>query len=86
MFLRKMVRIIALAATLGMTLGMASAAQAFDDTKYPDLSGQWHRIGPDRFDGGTNRDVPLTPEYRAIFEKIRKNEAVKDAVFGPTHA
>src|SRR5882724_1000666 len=64
--------IIALAATLGVTLGsalgLASAAYAFDEAKYPDLSGQWHRIGPDRFDGGTNRDAPLTPEYRAIYE------------------
>jgi len=75
MISRRMAAIIALAATLGMTFGMASAAQAFDDTKYPDLSGQWHRVGPDRFDGGTNRDAPLTPEYRAINEKVRKNEA-----------
>jgi len=71
--------IIALAATLGMTLGLAlglaSAAYAFDEAKYPDLSGQWHRIGPDRFDGGTNRDAPLTQEYRAIYEKVRKNAA-----------
>jgi hypothetical protein len=71
--------IIALAATLGMTLsmalGLASAAYAFDEAKYPDLSGQWHRVGPDRFDGGTNRDAPLTPEYRGIYEKVRKNAA-----------
>jgi hypothetical protein len=63
--------IIAFTALLGMT----SAAHAFDEAKYPDVSGQWHRIGPDRFDGGTNRDAPLTPEYRAIYEKVRKNEA-----------
>jgi len=71
MFLRKSFGIIATAALFGI----ASAAQAFDDTKYPDLSGQWHRTGPDRFDGASNRDVPLTPEYRAIYEKIRKNDA-----------
>jgi len=70
-----MATIIALAATLGMALGLAGVAHAFDEAKYPDLSGQWHRIGPDRFDGGSNRDAPLTPEYRAIYEKIRKNEA-----------
>jgi hypothetical protein len=56
-------------------LGMAGAAHAFDEAKYPDLSGQWHRIGPDRWDGRANQDAPLTPEYRAIYEKIRKNEA-----------
>jgi len=71
MFLRRTLGIIAVAATLGT----GSAAYAFDESKYPDLGGQWHRIGPDRFDGATNRDAPLTPEYRAIYEKIRKNEA-----------
>jgi hypothetical protein len=55
--------------------GIAGAAHAFDEAKYPDLSGQWQRIGPDRWDGASNRDVPLTPEYRAIYEKVRKNEA-----------
>jgi hypothetical protein len=49
---------------LAALIGMVCAAHAFDEAKYPDLSGQWHRIGPDRFDGGTNRDAPLTPEYR----------------------
>ena len=66
---------ITLAATLGISLGMASATHAFDEAKYPDLGGLWHRIGPDRFDGASNRDAPLTPEYRAMFEKVRKNEA-----------
>jgi hypothetical protein len=56
-------------------LAMAGTAQAFDEAKYPDLSGLWHRVGPDRWDGASNRDAPLTPEYRAIYEKTRKNEA-----------
>jgi len=72
---RRTAALIALAATLCMMLGLASAAHAFDEAKYPDLSGQWRRIGPDRWDGASNRDAPLTPEYRAIYEKTRKTEA-----------
>src|SRR4029450_3517656 len=56
-------------------LAMAGAAHAFDEAKYPDLGGLWHRVGAHPWDGGGHRDAPLTPEYRAIYEKIRKNEA-----------
>jgi len=65
------------AALIALTalLAMASAAYPFDEAKYPDLGGLWHRVGPDRWDGASNRDAPLTPEYRAIYEKVRKNEA-----------
>ena len=52
-------KILMLAATL---LGMINTgALAFDDSKYPDLSGEWHGTG--------NRwptNPPLTPEYQAI--------------------
>jgi hypothetical protein len=68
-------RRMAIAAILGAMLGWAGSAHAFDEAKYPDLGGLWHRVGPDRWDGGSNRDAPLTPEYRAIYEKVRKNEA-----------
>lgn len=70
-----MMRSCKMAVALAAMLGMAGAADAFDESKYPDLGGQWHRIGPDRWDGGSNRDAPLTPEYRAIYEKIRKDAA-----------
>jgi hypothetical protein len=43
---------------------------AWDDSKYPDFSGQWHTIGgPGRW----ARDVPapLTPEYQAIFDATK---------------
>ena len=56
-----------------LMLGMAGDARAFDEAKYPDLSGQWHRIGPGRWDGATNQTAPLTPEYRAIYEAIRQD-------------
>src|SRR6201997_3161464 len=67
----------ALAAALMMTIG---GAAAFDDSKYPDLKGQWRRAGRlvqgDRigapFDPtkpfGRGEEAPLTPEYQAIYE------------------
>ena len=51
------------------------SARAFDETKYPDLKGQWTRISPPgmpAFDPGKPRgrgqEAPLTPEYQAVFE------------------
>jgi hypothetical protein len=51
-------------------------AQGWDDTKYPDFSGQWTSIGgPGRYDQSQPRGgpipAPLTPEYLAFFETIR---------------
>jgi len=43
-------------------------ARALDDlSKYPNLKGQWQRIGPNRWESDTNH-APLTPEYRAVYE------------------
>jgi hypothetical protein len=40
-----------------------------EDSKYPDWSGAWGRVGSGSFDGvtptGPNEKAPLTPEYRA---------------------
>jgi hypothetical protein len=55
------------------------AAQAFDDSKYPDLKGEWRRVAvpSGRYPGvqfdphkpsGPGQQAPLTPEYQAIFE------------------
>jgi len=60
----------ALIAALALTV---PAARAFDDSKYPDLRGQWRPIGgPMRFDGskpwGPGQEAPLSAEYQAIFE------------------
>jgi hypothetical protein len=63
------------AATLAFALCMAvgGGAQAFDETKYPDLKGQWQRVGPPRWaDPGK---APLTAEYRAIFEANLRDQA-----------
>jgi hypothetical protein len=65
--------VIALAAC-GMTI-----AQAADDQRYPDMRAQWTRIGGASFDpdkpSGRRQQVPLTPEYQAIFEKILADRA-----------
>ena len=54
------------------------SAQAFEDSKYPDLKGQWTRApvpgesGSPSFDPGKppgrGQQAPLTPEYQTIFE------------------
>ncbi len=65
----------ALAAALWFSI---SAAPAFDESKYPNLKGQWTRapvaglVGDPPFDPskppGRGQQPPLTPEYQAIFE------------------
>ncbi len=56
---------IAMAAVL--LIGTAGA-RAFDDAQYPNLKGQWNRIGSPRWDQQDRygERAPLTPEYRAI--------------------
>jgi hypothetical protein len=59
-------------------LCMPVATQAFDDAKYPALTGQWTRaivpgaVGQPPFDPakppGQGQQAPLTPEYQAKFE------------------
>ena len=55
------------ALALATALLTAAGAQAFDQSKYPDLSGQWLRASPNRWESATNK-APLTPEYRAVYE------------------
>ena len=59
-------------------------AHAFDDAKYPDLSGEWIRVNP-RLGGqitfdqtkpwGLGQQAPLTPEYQAILEASIADQA-----------
>jgi hypothetical protein len=70
------------ATALLMTIGRAPA---FDDTKYPNLKGQWNRLvvpgvrGQPSFDQtkswGPEQQAPLTPEYQAIFEASLADQA-----------
>ncbi|HLH98167.1 MAG TPA: hypothetical protein VKW08_23925 [Xanthobacteraceae bacterium] len=74
---------VALCASLLVVLA-GSMAQAFDDAKYPDVSGQWLRVnfrsgGQPSFDQtkpwGLGQGAPLTPEYQAILEASIADQA-----------
>ncbi len=67
MLYRSSISAIALVGALCFTM---ATAWAWDDSKYPDFSGQWHPIGgPGRF--ARDQKPPLTPEYQAIFEATK---------------
>src|SRR5213082_2996896 len=62
----------------------ATDAQAFDDAKYPDLSGQWLGVrlgvrGQPAFDPtkpwGPGEQAPLTPEYQKVLEASVADQA-----------
>ena len=74
---RSLIGAIAVAASLGA----ATAAFAFDESKYPDFSGQWRRppgIGI-QWDPshafGRDQHPPLTPEYQAVWEASMADQA-----------
>src|SRR5258708_10947153 len=69
---------LALASALLMAM---AGGQAFDETKYPDWSGQWRKpqgIG-NQWDQtkppGRAQQAPLTAEYQAIFEASLADQA-----------
>jgi hypothetical protein len=69
------------AIALAASLGAATAAFAFDESKYPDFSGQWRRppgIGI-QWDPthavGRDQKPPLTPEYQAVWEASMADQA-----------
>jgi len=69
---------MAFAAMLAMA---GSAAVAFDETKYPDWSGQWMRPPGVGFQWdatkppGLGQQAPLTPEYQAVLEASLADQA-----------
>lgn len=69
MLYRNSIGVVALAAVF---VTAVAGAQAHDETKYPDWSGQWLRTGGIQWDPskpiGRGQQAPLTPEYQAIFE------------------
>jgi hypothetical protein len=71
----------AVAASLSL---LAATAQAFDDAKYPDLSGQWVAVrfrvgGQPAFDPtkpwGRGQQAPLTSEYQQVLEASLAEQA-----------
>jgi hypothetical protein len=71
--------VIGAIACLAALLLPGAAAQAFDDSKYPDFSGQWARIGGIQWDPSKPRaraqQAPLTPEYQAVLEASLADQA-----------
>jgi hypothetical protein len=72
------------AAAMAALLMTSFAALAFDDAKYPDLSGQWVAVrlgvrGQPAFDPtkpwGLGQQAPLTPEYQKILEDSVADQA-----------
>src|SRR4051794_15419463 len=62
-------RLIAAIALTGALLLTATGAPAHDESKYPDLKGQWDRVGPPNWTQAG--PPPFTPEYQAVFEANR---------------
>ncbi len=67
MIYRNVIGAIGLVAALAATIG---AARAFDETKYPDLRGEWQGTGGNKWPA----PAPLIPEYQAIFEANLKDQ------------
>src|SRR5258708_4102783 len=55
----------AIALTAALLIAPAGAA-VFDDSKYPDMKGQWDRVGPPNWTPAGK--PPFTPEYQAVYE------------------
>ncbi len=60
-----------------------SGAQAFDEARYPDWSGQWRKApdgGPPRYDpskpDGAGQEAPLKDKYRRIHEASMADQAL----------
>jgi hypothetical protein len=77
---------------LGTALCIAApSAQAFDESKYPDLKGQWRRTdtGIPRYDptkpSGLGQQAPLTPEYQARLLASLKDQAEGGQGYDPTY-
>jgi hypothetical protein len=74
---RSAIDAFAVVAALCITL---AEGRAWEETRYPDLKGQWRPTGePTRFDTskawGLGQQAPLTPEYQALFEANLKDQA-----------
>ena len=82
------IRAAALAAPImGALLMTLGGARAFDESRYPDLKGQWTRAERGDIAGGAGalrydatkppllgQEAPLTPEYQAIYEANLKDQ------------
>ena len=79
MLRRQSIHAIVLAAALSTTF---AGAQAYDESKYPDWSGQWIKVpdgGPPRYDpskpDGRGQQAPLKEKYRLMHEASMADQA-----------
>jgi len=82
-------------AALAALCAAASAAQAFDESKYPDLKGAWVRarvpgvVGQPSYDPtktqGLAQQAPLKPEFQAILEANLRDQAAGGQTGDPTY-
>jgi hypothetical protein len=69
------------AITVAAALVLPLAAHAFDESKYPDIQGQWSRPRSTGIQwdpskpGGRPQQPPFTPEYQAIWETSIADQA-----------
>ena len=88
MFDRSLIAAIAIMVALCAT---TAEIRAWDDSKYPDLKGQWVRApgGGARYDwskpAGRGQEAPLTPEYQAIYEATLADQAAGGQGGDPTY-
>jgi hypothetical protein len=84
------------AAALAAVAMASGGAAAFDESRYPDLKGQWRRADPGNrlriglaFDAskpiGRGEEAPLTPEYQAIYEANLADQAQGGQGTDPTY-
>jgi hypothetical protein len=80
MLLRISIRFLVLATAL---LTTCAGARAFDESRYPDWSGQWIKVpdgGPPRYDpskpDGRGQQAPLKEPYRRMHEASMADQAV----------
>jgi hypothetical protein len=80
------------AVTLAASIGVATLdAPAFDQSKYPDWSGQWQRPAGVGNQWDTSKpprrgqQPPLTPEYQAIYEANLADQAAGGQGADPTY-
>jgi hypothetical protein len=86
MLRRPSIAIVALLVGVG-----AAAAQAPDQSKYPNWKGQWLRVGVgngnawDPTQSIKHQSVPLVPEYQAMYDASRADEAAGGQGIDPTY-
>ena len=89
-------RLVIAAMALAVFLVMGVATLAHDESKYPDLRGEWRRIAVPsgkyfgvQFDprkpAGPGQEAPLTPEYQKIFEANLIDQALGGQAGDPTY-